>query len=50
MEREKLNLMPVVNDDPAVTAGKTTEEIEARLNGTKKPDGSKTDSKVPVVD
>jgi len=55
VEREKLKLMPVALDAPAVpsAATKSVEEIMAPLNAPAKPakpDASKTDGKMPLAD
>ena len=47
VEREKLNLMPAVHEDAPTANSPTTEELKARLNGTKKPEGNKGESKMP---
>ena len=56
VEREKLKLMPAALDAPAApsTSGKTVDDIMAPLNApakaATKPDGSKTDAKMPLAD
>jgi len=56
VEREKLKLMPTVMDAPAApsTSGKSVDDIMAPLNTpakpAAKPEGSKTDAKVPLAD
>ncbi len=55
VEREKLKLMPAALDAPAApsTSGKSVDDIMAPLNApakTTKPEGSKTDAKMPLAD
>jgi len=56
VEREKLKLMPAVIETPAApsSSGKSVDDIMAPLNTpakpAAKPEGSKTDTKVPLAD
>lgn len=47
VEREKLALQPAAHDDAPTSSAPTTEELKARLNGAKKPDATKTETKMP---
>jgi len=52
VEREKLKLMPAVHETPAAPAagGKSVDDIMAPLNPAAKPEGTKTDTKMPKAD